>query len=68
MDEIYGKKPNQALVRTFHIVDAMVLGGTDIRGLHYTARYIKTHELIILRNKFNCTCESKRFLDNNLQA
>ncbi|CAL8111218.1 unnamed protein product [Orchesella dallaii] len=39
VEEIYGKKPTQKVVRTFHIIDAMVLGGKDVRALHYTQRH-----------------------------
>ncbi|ODN01402.1 Cap-specific mRNA (nucleoside-2'-O-)-methyltransferase 1 [Orchesella cincta] len=39
VDEIHGKKPSQKIVRTFHIVDALVLGGKDVRALHYTQRH-----------------------------
>jgi hypothetical protein len=36
--EIQGKRPNQRTTQVFHIIDALSLGGLDIRLQHYTQR------------------------------
>ncbi len=41
VDEIYGKKPNQLIQKCFHIIDALIVGGVDLRKMHYTSRYLK---------------------------
>jgi len=36
--EISGSKSNQIITTTFHIIDALLLGGKDVRFAHYTQR------------------------------
>lgn len=39
--EIYGSSPsNQMVIDAFHIIDALILGGVDLRTMHYTQRYV----------------------------
>lgn len=42
VDEVSGKKNCPTVKKAFHIIDAMFLGGVDIRNLHYTCRYFNT--------------------------
>lgn len=39
--EIYGRAvSDQRVIESFHIIDALSLGGVDIRNMHYTQRYV----------------------------
>jgi len=37
-NEIFGTEPNQVIKKAFYIIDALFLGGKDVRNVHYTQR------------------------------
>lgn len=47
VSEYFGKMPNQKVAPALHIIDGLILGGKDIRHLHFTERFVCTHYIIL---------------------